>query len=51
MNTSKYPARADAARAMPYSEREPKKLSKKEREERVRKFNAALLSGKYFSLL
>ncbi|MDC9591516.1 hypothetical protein PSI23_20080 [Xenorhabdus sp. XENO-10] len=51
MNTSKYPTRADAARATLYSERESKKLSKKEQEERVRKFNAALLNGKYFSLL
>ncbi|MDE9480364.1 hypothetical protein KKJ06_16405 [Xenorhabdus bovienii] len=51
MNTSRYPTRVDAARATPYSEKESKKLSKKEQEERMRKFNASPLSGKYFSLL
>ncbi|MEQ1965434.1 hypothetical protein ABLB69_20350 [Xenorhabdus khoisanae] len=49
--TSRYPTRADAARATPYSEKESKKLSKKEQEERMKKFKAALLSGKKYSSL
>ncbi|MGS8100417.1 hypothetical protein [Providencia sp. PROV_01] len=40
---SKYPTRADAAKAPPYTERD--KLSEEEQVERSRKFNAALLFG------
>ncbi|MGJ7318780.1 hypothetical protein ABM054_03415 [Morganella morganii] len=46
---SKYPTRADAAKAPPYAERD--KLSEEEQAERSRKFNAALIFGNgYFEL-
>lgn len=46
---SKYPTRADLAKANPYAERD--KLSEEEQAERSRKFNAALLFGNgYFEL-
>lgn len=46
---SKYPARADLAKANPYTERD--KLSEEEREERSRKFNDSLFFGNgYFKL-
>lgn len=48
-NGYKYPTRADAAKAPPYTERD--KLSEEEQAERIQKFNAALLFGNgYFEL-
>ncbi len=43
---SKYPTRADAAKAPPYTERN--KLSDEEQAERSRKFNATLLFGNWY---
>lgn len=40
---SKYPTRADLAKAKPYAERD--KLSEEERKERSRKFNDSLFFG------
>lgn len=46
---SKYPTRADLAKANPYTERD--KLSEEEREERSQKFNDSLFFGNgYFKL-
>lgn len=42
---SKYPTRADAARAKPYTDDELRKLSDEELAERMDKFNAAFLRG------
>ncbi|MET4859447.1 hypothetical protein [Morganella morganii] len=43
---SKYPTRADAAKAPPYAERD--RLSEEEQAEQSRKFNAALIFGKWY---
>ncbi|PHM45896.1 hypothetical protein Xmau_00287 [Xenorhabdus mauleonii] len=51
MKTSRYPTRADAARANLYSHEEPRKLSEQEIVDRMRKFDEALRRGdKYFKL-